>query len=132
MMKTPSSRIAIAIIASLFASLTPSAAFAQSDDNLHLTEKRDLANVLGRVHYVRTLCNGKSDQYWRNFMRDFLDLEATDSTRRSLFVKAFNYGYRFQSDQMERGCTTDTQIVEARLAKEGRVLAETIARGYLR
>lgn len=108
------------------------AAAAQGADNLHLAEKRDLAGLLGQAHYVRTLCNGKRDQYWRNFMRDFLELEAVNESRRSLFVKAFNYGYRYQSDHSSRSCSADTPALEAEIARQGRRLSETIAMGYLR
>ncbi|MBB35192.1 MAG: TIGR02301 family protein [Hirschia sp.] len=101
------------------------------EDSRYLTQKRDLAGLLGQVHFIRTVCNGEGDQYWRNFMRDFLELEAVNESRRSLFVKAFNHGYRYQSRQLTQGCSASAVQIEIALAQEGRRLAERIATGYL-
>ncbi|MEM6626404.1 MAG: TIGR02301 family protein [Pseudomonadota bacterium] len=99
-------------------------------DSRFLSQKRDLASVLGEVHYIRTLCNGKGDQYWRNHMRAFLDIEAASSSRRRMLVDAFNRGYANLNSRLD-ACTPDVAVMEARLSEEGRKLAETIAAGYL-
>lgn len=110
--------------------LAPVSAAQSASDTQLLREKRDLAGLLGQAHYIRTLCNGANDQYWRNFMRDFLDLEGTVPSRRSIFVTAFNRGYSYQSHHAAI-CNHATASDEVRLAQKGKVLAEEIALSYL-
>ena len=110
--------------------LAPTAMAQTANGGQLLKEKRDLAGLLGEAHYIRTLCNGANDQYWRNFMRDFLDLEGESPSRRSLFVTAFNRGYRYQSHRSTT-CSQATASDEARLARKGKTLAEEIALSYL-
>ncbi len=112
--------------ASIF--LTASAQQLSADQSL--TIKRDLAGVLGEVHYIRTLCNGSKDQYWRNFMSDFLKHEAISQQRKSLFTAAFNRGYKFQSQRLSR-CDSRVAILEVTLASKGRRMAESIAAQYM-
>lgn len=105
-------------------------AAAQTSDARMLASKRDLAGVLGEAHFIRTLCNGKSDQYWRNYMADFLKLEGDPASHRSLYIQAFNRGYKFRSTRLSV-CTVDLSREEAVLATKGRKLAENIAISYL-
>ncbi|MFC7290993.1 TIGR02301 family protein [Hirschia litorea] len=95
-----------------------------------LTMKRDLAGVLGEAHYIRTLCNGANDQYWRNYMRDFLKHEGISKERKSLFTTAFNRGYKFQSERLFR-CDSAVASLEVTLASKGRKMAETLAAQYM-
>ncbi len=91
----------------------------------------DLAETLGEAHAIRSICNGDSDQTWRNYMQNLLDTEAAGGgQRRSMLTSAFNRGYRTQSGQ-HKACTPDLRQVEAGIAAHGRVLAESIARSYL-
>lgn len=108
----------------------PSKAAQPYSANQYLTFKRDLAGVLGEAHYIRTLCNGPKDQYWRNFMADFLIHEATSKSRKSLYTKAFNRGYKFQSNKITR-CDSNAAILEVSLATKGRKMAESIATQYM-
>ncbi len=104
---------------------------AQTNDARMIASKRDLPGLLGEAHYIRTLCNGKADQYWREFMRDFLDLEGDSPSRRSIYVRAVNHGYKFQSTRNST-CNSATPKEEILLATKGRQLAERIAIEYLK
>jgi uncharacterized protein (TIGR02301 family) len=92
----------------------------------------ELAELLGRAHAIRSLCNGDSDQTWRNYMFNMLAIEAPDSgPRKSQLTSAFNRGFRSQSNS-SRDCSSDMPAVEAQIATRGRELAEMIAASYLR
>lgn len=63
-----------------------------------------LAEVLGKAHAIRVVCNGRNDQYWRSYMLRLLELEAPNQggLRRSL-VNGFNAGFSFGGD-LHRVC----------------------------
>ena len=42
-----------------------------------------LAEVLGRAHAVRTVCNGDTDSTWRNYMLNLMAIEAPSGSRRA-------------------------------------------------
>jgi uncharacterized protein (TIGR02301 family) len=87
-------------------------------------EARGLALVLGSSHYLRVLCDGRGDQSWRNFMRDFLDREA--AMRRSVLIDAFNEGYR-DTEARFPACGPAARQEEAALKAQGLRLADTLA-----
>lgn len=90
----------------------------------------DLAEVLGRAHAVRTVCNGESDTTWRGYMLNLMAIEAPSGPRRATLTEAFNRGYRSQSRETS-ACTDQMPVVEAGIARRGRELSEAIARSYL-
>lgn len=90
----------------------------------------ELATALGEAHAIRTLCNGDSDQTWRTYMMNLIELEAPAGPRKSQLTSAFNRGYRTQSSRRKE-CTADLRGVEAEIASRGRALAEAVAQSYL-
>jgi uncharacterized protein (TIGR02301 family) len=90
----------------------------------------DLAEVLGRAHAVRTLCNGDGDSTWRTYMLNLMAYEAGSGDRRAAMTDAFNRGYRGQNRETS-SCTAATPAIEASIARRGRELSDEIARGYL-
>lgn len=90
----------------------------------------DLAEVLGRAHAVRTLCNGDQDSTWRSYMLNLMAYEAGSGDRRAAMTDAFNRGYRGQNRETST-CTAGTPAIEAAIARRGRELSDEIARGYL-
>ncbi|MEQ1784520.1 MAG: TIGR02301 family protein [Hyphomonadaceae bacterium] len=90
----------------------------------------DLAEVLGRAHAVRTLCNGDQDSTWRSYMLNLMAYEAGSGDRRAAMTDAFNRGYRGQNRETS-SCTAATPAIEASIARRGRELSDEIARGYL-
>jgi uncharacterized protein (TIGR02301 family) len=90
----------------------------------------DLAEVLGRAHAVRTVCNGDNDSTWRNYMLNLMAIEAPSGSRRAALTTAFNRGYRGQNSETS-SCTDRMPAIEAGIARRGRELADAIARSYL-
>ncbi|MDZ4775482.1 MAG: TIGR02301 family protein [Alphaproteobacteria bacterium] len=91
---------------------------------LYLIETRQLANVLGQAHYLRLLCAGRSDQSWREYMRQLLDREG--GPRRTDLVDAFNAGYRAGEERFP-ACTPGAQTQEGELKSQGLRLADTLS-----
>jgi uncharacterized protein (TIGR02301 family) len=90
----------------------------------YLTETRQLAQVLGTAHYLRLLCAGRSDQSWRDFMRQLLDREG--GPRRTDLVDAFNAGYRIGEERFP-SCTPAAVAEETALKAQGLRLADTLS-----
>ena len=53
-----------------------------------------LAEILGSLQYLRTICGSKEGQKWRNEMQSLIDSEAPGGERRRQIVARFNRGYR--------------------------------------
>jgi len=86
-----------------------------------------LSEVLGSVHYLRTLCKATKDDDWRAAMRKLLDAEtASEPGRRERMTAAFNRGYRsFASVYTD--CTPAAIVAEEGYRNEGATLAGEIA-----
>ena len=83
-----------------------------------------MAHVLGNAHYLRLLCVGRSDQSWREYMRQLLDREG--GARRTDLIDAFNAGYRAGEERFP-SCTQGAKSQETELKAQGLRLAETLA-----
>lgn len=100
-------------------------------DQAYLRDAVRLADVLGAAHGVRYVCNGADDQYWRGHMIDLLELEAPQrGPLRQSMVRAFNNSFS-DAQRRYRVCDQATVDAEARLAAEGRDLADRLAAYYL-
>jgi uncharacterized protein (TIGR02301 family) len=90
-----------------------------------------LSFVLGRAHGLRVGCNGRVDQVWRDYMQRFVDIEAPGQPElRARLIEAFNQGYRQEQGTVAAGCGPNATAIEARLAAEGRMLADRLAQRY--
>jgi uncharacterized protein (TIGR02301 family) len=88
-----------------------------------------LAEILGALQYLRTLCNAKDGQKWRDQMQQLLDAEAPNGERRRRIVANYNRGYRgFQ--QTYRTCTSAADIVIRRYLQEGARISRDITARY--
>lgn len=85
-----------------------------------------LAEVLGSVHYLRTLCKAENGEEWRVRMQQLLDSETKDEpARKEKLTAAFNRGYRaFASVYTD--CTPAAIMAEERYRNEGATLATEI------
>lgn len=84
-----------------------------------------LAEILGSVHYLRTLCGSPSSD-WRQSMQQLLDAEtANEPTRRERLTAAFNRGYRSFA-AVHTSCTAAARTAEERYRNEGATLAAEI------
>ena len=88
-----------------------------------------LAEILGALQYLRTVCKANDGQKWREQMQALLDAEAPDGERRRKIVANFNRGYRgFQ--QTYRNCTPAADLVIRRYLDEGAKIAREITARY--
>ncbi len=88
-----------------------------------------LAEVLGSVHYLRTLCKTGEGTTWRDAMTDLITLENPDPSRRARLVARFNRGYR-SLDEVYRACTPSARLAGDRYTEEGRTLTRQITQRF--
>ena len=68
-----------------------------------------LAEILGALQYLRTLCGANEGNKWHDQMAALLDAEAQSGERRNRLVANFNNGYRnFQ--RTYRSCTPAANV----------------------
>ena len=88
-----------------------------------------LAEILGALQYLRTVCKANEGQKWREQMQALLDAEAPDGERRRKIVANYNRGYRgFQ--QTYRTCTPAADLAIRRYLDEGAKIAREITARY--
>jgi uncharacterized protein (TIGR02301 family) len=88
-----------------------------------------LAEILGALQYLRTLCNAKDGQKWHDQMQALLEAEAPNGERRRRIVANYNRGYRgFQ--QTYRTCTPSADLVIRRYLQEGARISRDITARY--
>ena len=88
-----------------------------------------LAEILGALHYLRSLCGSNEGQKWREQMEALVDAEAPSGERRQRMVASFNRGYRgFQ--QTYRSCTPSADIAIRRYLDEGARISRDITARY--
>ena len=89
-----------------------------------------LAKNLGQLHYLRTLCFGTSDQKWRDYASEMMNVEAgVDSARRKNLVRAFNPGY-YQEKERHFTCSEAVSVDVAALSENGRHIASMLGDPY--
>lgn len=90
------------------------------------TQMTRLAEVLGSIQYLRTLC-GVSTTEWRAAMQQLLDSDTgNEPRRREKLTAAFNRGYRSFA-AVHTFCTDAARTAEERYRNEGATLAAEIA-----
>jgi uncharacterized protein (TIGR02301 family) len=85
-----------------------------------------LAEIIGSLAYLRTLCGTREAQDWRERMTALLESEGRSPQRRERLTSAYNRGYRAYS-ATHQTCSDGSQEASARLAGEGEKLARTLA-----
>ena len=85
-----------------------------------------LAEIIGSLAYLRTLCETREAQDWRERMAALLESEGRSPQRRERLAGAYNRGFRAYS-ATHRTCSDGTQEASARLAQEGEKLAKALA-----
>jgi uncharacterized protein (TIGR02301 family) len=88
-----------------------------------------LAEIMGSLAYLRTLCAGKEAQEWRDRMTALIEAEGRTAMRRDRLTSAYNRGFRAYS-LTHRACSDGTQEASTRLAREGEHLARVLAGRY--
>ncbi len=92
----------------------------------HAQAVEQLAEILGRSHYLQILCEGSDDQRWRTAMQRMLDIEAPRGPRRSDLVRRFNDGFRM-GEEAFFSCSAIAADEARALAREWRRLSDAIA-----
>jgi uncharacterized protein (TIGR02301 family) len=92
-------------------------------------ELQRLAEILGSLQYLRTVCGAKEGQKWRTEMQALLDAEAPGGERRRRIVARFNSGYR-GFEQTYRTCTPAADLAIRRYLDEGAKIAREITARY--
>lgn len=112
-------------IASILVCLTLPARAAEGDPAPFDGDLQRLAEILGSLQYLRSICGANEGQKWRNEMQSLIDAEAPSGERRRLIVASYNRGYRgFQ--QTYRTCTPAANIAIRRYLDEGAKIAREI------
>ena len=88
-----------------------------------------LAEIMGSLAYLRTLCGGKEAQDWRARMTALIEAEGRTPQRRERLTSAFNRGFRAYA-LTHRSCTDASQEAASRLAGEGEALSQALAGRY--
>jgi uncharacterized protein (TIGR02301 family) len=109
---------------SLATASVPARAQAPFDANL-----QRLVEIMGALHYLRSICGANEGQKWRTEAQALIDAEAASGDRRSRMVASFNRGYRgFQ--QSYRTCTPAADLVIRRYLEEGSKIAREVTARY--
>lgn len=86
-----------------------------------------LSEIIGSVHYLRSLCDPGKEDEWRTMMQQLLDKETSNEPkRRERMTAAFNRGYRSFAS-VYTTCTPAAVVAEERYRNEGATLATEIA-----
>lgn len=89
----------------------------------------DLAEIMGSLAYLRTLCAGKEAETWRERMSALIEAEGRTAAARERLTAAYNRGFRAYA-ATHRACTEGSQEASARLASEGQRLSRALAGRY--
>ena len=90
------------------------------DDNL-----QRLSEILGALHYLRSICGSNEGAKWRTEMQALIDAEASASDRRAKMVAGFNRGYNGYQ-QTYRTCTPAAETSIRRYLEEGAKIAREV------
>ena len=88
-----------------------------------------LAEIMGSLAYLRTLCAAPEAQGWRERMAALVEAEGRSAGRRDRLTSAYNRGFRAYS-LTHRSCTAGSQEASTRLAAEGERLSRALAGRY--
>ena len=100
-------------------------------DYNYVQKLSEISNILGRAHAIRIRCNGRTDQYWRDYMSELIDIEAPDSGRlRASLIDLFNLAY---SEEIDRYSYCSDYAIEAEqgYARMGQAIADQLAGYYM-
>jgi uncharacterized protein (TIGR02301 family) len=88
-----------------------------------------LAEILGTLHYLRSICGSNEGAKWRNQMQALVDAETPSGERRARMIAGFNRGYNgFQ--QTYRTCTPAAMVAIRRYIDEGSKISRDLTARY--
>lgn len=89
-----------------------------------------LSEIMGALHYLRTLCRAPEDGAWRREMQALIDAEAQSTERRERLTQSFNRGYS-GFEATHRSCTPVVQELSRRYLDEGRRLVRDLTTRFV-
>jgi uncharacterized protein (TIGR02301 family) len=108
---------------------SPPPAPAQTEPAPYDHDLQRLSDILGALHFLRSICGTNEGQKWRNEAQALIDAEAPAGDRHDEMVASFNRGYRgFQ--QSYRSCTPAAVVAIRRYLEEGANIAREITARY--
>lgn len=88
-----------------------------------------MSEILGSLHYLRSICGNNEGNKWRNEMQALVDAETPSGERRARMIAGFNRGYNgFQ--QTYRTCTPAATIAVQRYIEEGARISRDLTARY--
>jgi uncharacterized protein (TIGR02301 family) len=92
-----------------------------------LSKLNELAQIMGAAHYIRTTCEGVSQQFWRTRMQRMMELEAAGSkTIRAQLVENFNTGFDTERQGFDT-CDAGARAAEEDLRARGKRITDALA-----
>jgi uncharacterized protein (TIGR02301 family) len=89
---------------------------------------KNLAFVMGSLHFLRTTCGDANDQTWRLNMQSLLDREgAPGAPLRVGMINAFNDGFSEHKGRFP-SCSAAAQSAQKSLGRRGALLSRSLAR----
>jgi uncharacterized protein (TIGR02301 family) len=88
-----------------------------------------LAEILGSLHFLRSVCGSNEGQKWRDEAQTLIDIEAPAGARHDQMIASFNRGYHAFA-QSYRTCTPAADFAIRRYLAEGAKIAREITARY--
>ncbi len=88
-----------------------------------------LSEILGALHYLRGICNGREGNRWRAEMQQLIEAEGASPDRKTRMTASFNRGYNGYQ-QTYRTCTPAAELAVRRYLDEGSKLAREVGARY--
>ena len=118
-----SRRVTAALLALALACAAPSV--RAQDQRPYDNDVLRLSEILGSIHYLRTLCGHDDKQLWRDQMQALIKAEGTSALRRVVLTRRFNRGFS-NYGRTYRRCTESAKTSLTRFMDEAGNLANKL------
>ncbi|MGQ0443638.1 MAG: TIGR02301 family protein [Beijerinckiaceae bacterium] len=88
-----------------------------------------LAEILGALTYLDTLCASSPQDDWRGKMQALLEADANTAARKERLAGSYNRGFR-DYERTYRLCTPNAQAIISRFLVEGAGIAHAVVNRY--
>lgn len=85
-----------------------------------------MAEILGAVHHLRSICTPNEGAVWRNKMIDMLGYLPDQKSQQEIMISHFN-SYYHRYERRYRSCTRDAAEEANQLFEEAQILARHLA-----
>jgi len=120
------SAIGLSLLIVLTAQQSANAA-TDSNRRSYDTKLLRLTEILGALHYLRELCEGKDGQRWRDAVNDLVKTEGNTALRKATIAQRFNLGYRGYRRTYRR-CTPSARNTINRFFKEAVEISDDLVK----